>query len=207
MGAEKPLAGGIEREKAGHHTAAWDLLDLCEGAGAPVGGEDGEEVGAAGAGVEELAVGGEDELGGGVGGFAVRGEAGAYTGGEDRDGCTERAAEAAADAVLAVLAMPLVDGNGAVEFVDAEEPAAVGVEGEMAGAGAGLGSEAARGAEKYGLAGVDGKDEDTVVAEVTGEDEIVVWRDDGAVEMGAGLTVVLWAGGAASGGGTGSTLR
>ena len=99
----------------------------------------------------------------------------------------------------AVADVPIVEVDGAVELVDAVEPAAVGMEGEMAGAGAGAGSDAGGSLDGAGGVGMDGEDLDGVFAEIAGEDEAIVGRDGGAVDVRFVLAVFVGAGDAAGG--------
>ena len=179
IAAEKPLGGGVEGEVARGLASAGDALDEVELAVFGSDGEDDERVFAAIAGVEEEAVRRDGEFGGGV-----------FVGGKvGRDGLDRGVGvdQEALGGVAEARGRPEVVVDGGVDLVDAVDPAAVGVEDDVARAGAGVVvGEGMRVGELTGL-GVDEEDGDVVGAEIADEKEAVVGRDGGAVGVGGVL--------------------
>src|SRR5208283_4743114 len=139
-------------------------------------GEDDEGVFAAVAGVEEVAIERDGDLGGGVFG---NGEAGG-DGLDGRAGVDQQALGVGARAGGG----PEEAVDGGVELVDGVEPAAVGVEGDVARAGAGTVVGEERGRAEAGGGRINGEDGDVVGAEVVDQQEAVVGREVDGVGVG-----------------------
>jgi hypothetical protein len=81
--------------------------------------------------------------------------------------------------------------DGGVDLVDGVDPAAVGVEGDVARAGAGAVVGEERGRAEAGGCGVEGEDGDLVGAEVVDQQEAVVGREVDGVGWGTSWRGVL----------------
>ena len=176
VAAEEPAFGGVEGEVARGLAAAGDALDEGERAVGGSDAEDDQRVLASVAGVEEVAVERDGDLGGGVFGD---GEAGG-DGLDGRAGVDQQALGRGARAGCG----PEEAVDGGVELVDGVEPAAVGVEGDVARAGAGTVVGEERGRAEAGGGGIDGEDGDAVGAEVVDQQEAVVGREVDGVGVG-----------------------
>ena len=130
IAAEKPLRGGVEGEVARRLATAGDALDEVELAVFGSDGEDDERVFAAVAGVEKEPIRGDGELSGCV---FVCGKIG-RDGLDGSVGVDQKALRSVGEAC----GRPEIVVEGGVDLVDAVDPAAVGMEGDVARTGAGV---------------------------------------------------------------------
>ena len=152
IAAEEPAFGWVEGEVARGFAAAGDALDEGQLAVGGCDREDDQRIFSPVAGVEVVAIGRDGYLGGGVFGD---GEAG----GDGLDvlaGVNQKAMRLAGRTASA----PDEVVERGVDLVDRVDPAAVGMEGDMAGAGAGTLVGEERGWAEACSGGVDGEDGD-----------------------------------------------
>ncbi len=141
IAADKPVAGGIQGEVARGFAAAGYTLQQGEGAGGVVNGKGDKGVFPTVGDVDEAAAGSDGDLSGGVGAAEAGIQGADGVAGVGKEGLRR---EAMGDVAAGGVEEELVDV--VVKLGDGVDPAAVGVEGEVARAGAGAALVDARGA-------------------------------------------------------------
>src|SRR5581483_11295404 len=178
-GGKEEMAGGVDLEVARGFAAGGDVLQEGGASSLFVAGEDSDAVVAAVGAVNPFARGMDGDFGGG----AVAGEGG----GKEGDGLD--------GGEVAVGGVVIEGGEGGGHFAEEIGKAAIGMEGEMARAGAGLAFVEGRiiGSDDTG-GGVEVVDEDFVEAEVAIEDVLAGQVGDNAMGVRAFLTLMVGAG-------------